>query len=414
MLWDPREAQFRVDALHAAVIGLFVAFYTSSECSITGTEYALVEFCFMLRGAIIAAKYAHYDTASLAQLDRAPLSASDIYSRLVLVGWIAPPPELMARELERAISRAAPHFARHVIVFPSETDRDAALRAMARALPTYNALDLGVPLPDVADGTCAGSDEASDAAIATFRKHVHPALLSSTEVPGTALGDDPRWMEAGGLAPPAMPGLFDEATVSARLTRGQSSPRLLEAHLPAAALPRLPSLPAKLLLWHLIFLRYCSVSYAKVGFIATVFSSIFGFLPSIVHAIGYAIGMRAPWYAQPETLVQLVAQGLAIAQVGWPCIMFLLIGVIDLTRRLQCEFDVIALLDAHSRGALRLHDDASSATRHKNDGAATPRLPQPVAFVGKIVHPSNADLFPILMYSLVCLRMPHTIPRAPG
>lgn len=118
------------------------------------------------------------DRASYARLDSVEVSAASRNSKLVLIGWLGPSTDLMMREMERAITRSAPQFARHRFAFASAADRETVLRRIACCLPSYIELELGGP---PAPPGPFPVDSRADEDISTFLRLSHPSVLSVLE-----------------------------------------------------------------------------------------------------------------------------------------------------------------------------------------------------------------------------------------
>ena len=320
------------------------------------------------------------DHASYVSLDRVDQSDSSLRAKLVLIGWLGPSPELMAREMEKAVTRSAPHFARHCFAFASVADRESVLRKVAACLPSYNELELGATpaLAPSLGGVSARSRVDED--IATFLRLSHPSVLTTVESveaniavggggggSGEGGGAD-GWIEGGTLAHFEAVASCIAAECSGcehcrtalrhlrhhggwagggagRAHHPQRRRRLSHAgsvasgdgapagHHPHGAMRtggivRLPALPAKVLLWHILFKQYVNRSSMGVALSRFAYAAIavYATLP-IVARLGFQ-HLSGEWYYEPKTLALIVVSLPATVIIGWGTIMFILIGVL--------------------------------------------------------------------------------------
>lgn len=77
----------------------------------------LIDLIVVLRCMTIGAKYSYFSTAELLEMDLVPQPFERLSEKYVLVGWVAPSPRLLFKELERAMTRTAPHMCTHKLLY---------------------------------------------------------------------------------------------------------------------------------------------------------------------------------------------------------------------------------------------------------------------------------------------------------
>jgi hypothetical protein len=220
-------------------------------------------------------------------------------------------------------------------------DTGASARYATRDLesgvaPTAGRGARGPPVPSVPE--CA----AEPSAVEVFLSRVHPSCLGADDGDCLSAENGPPSSASTATATPA--------PTQPRPTRAASpdgwrvdAPRaqgFLKAHVPA---PRLPSLPAKLLAWHVIHQVYrpgtaaLGAGYAKG---AAVITFLFVFLPFISRgAMGYPV-MGASW--QTTLLLALIMQ--QVMMYFSVTLSYIVMGVVDHTRRLDASRLLLKLL----------------------------------------------------------------------
>ena len=348
---NPSHGQFTISVLMALSICAYWAFRFSGQgFSITATEHGLLMLIFAARAAVVAGKYAHYDRVSYAQLDHADLSEEDRVAKLVLVGWVTPTPKLVLREMEKAIARSSPHFARLRVVFPSCSERDAILRSIAASLPSYCELELGVAPtqpstppppqqqrpPPVAKGEEVGlaprNSCLSRCCCCSFgrrrQRRLSPAANPATQPPVAPVSLDEAVALFLAASPPDTLAAAEPdhagADVYADITenaRPLGSPALESRGGSAAPLP---ALPAKVILWHILHTRYV-VEYSHWAYRVSVgLGLVFALLPAALRIAG--LTGDAGWASEPCTIVLLVLHAYATLVVAVVVQMFLFVG----------------------------------------------------------------------------------------
>lgn len=291
----------------------------------------------------------------------------------------------MAREMEKAVTRSAPHFARHCFAFASVADRESVLRKVAACLPSYNELELGATpaLAPSLGGVSASSRVNED--IATFLRLSHPSVLTTVESVEANIavggggggrgegGGADSWIEGDNLAHfeavasciaaecsgcehcrialrhlrhhggwaagsagrvhhPLLPHNSRRRRLSqaGSIASGDGAPVGHHPHgaMRAGGIVRLPALPAKVLLWHILFKQYVnrtsmSVTLSRFAFVAI---TVYATLP-IITRLGFQ-HLSGEWYYEPKTLALIAVSLPATVIIGWGTIMFILIGVL--------------------------------------------------------------------------------------
>jgi hypothetical protein len=361
------KVQFVFTTALIAAHAVFFMYYDSPNFFFGAFELVLLDIFAVLRAFTIAVKYSTYSFAELRELDHRKLTRQERGEKLILRGWTNPQDHLLYLEMERAIVRSCPHLAKHEVVFPDEQTRTAVLYQLAPSLHMYVKFEIC----SERDPNFAKNHDSATCEVCQKCMKSDPVKAFIEQVDRTRLHKGAASMAAGNL-PPITENAFDPAASAASCPSevGAAEPRrtslgrmrvstakdvrklrqshhsmadsladvdedqaivhtYMKAHIP---LPDLPTLPAKLFLWHTISTaaRQGKPLIKPFFLLAWCVSIVITFLPIVVRAVAGQIPNMS--------LTSAICNGVLMLSNLFnvmTTLSFLFVGVFDHTRRLN-------------------------------------------------------------------------------